>query len=174
MARATHAQIEAVERRIAYKLCESYGVRPNSFEFYFVPSNKLNFDVQAGVRPIVNFGLLPTESEFDGALRRALQSVKQAQQNGSLELRSVVEHRREWLNAIAPDIPIAKIIRAVEVEVETVRKVIVKHKRTGLTVTREAGEGTATWSQLVLLARTELTELVETLAAKGAREERSA
>lgn len=157
-------QYNTALKLIAKKLSRQYDLDEHDFVIRLWLSKKepsFKVEIHRGVLVRVYFGVLPTDNDFDSVIRRTLKQVRKIRGSKSLERVDRLTETRDWIASRFPVIKETDKFGYNDLEISYVRKVIVKHKETGLIVEREASEKNATIRQLIAMAKIELAENVD-------------
>lgn len=146
-------------KKIAAKLAPEYGLTDRDFiiRLCFEPGHKVEMKPGNIIR--IYFSVLPFDDEFDTIIRRTLHRARMVKRSKAVESWHIMNELGKWSTKLAPKNKFD--IKKEETEVEVFYKVTVKHRATGLMVTREGLVSKNTVTKLVAQAREELIDVFE-------------
>lgn len=168
MNEVTARVLDDVTQRIAYKFAKDYGLIDKDFAIRFWPSKKFDYTIKAGGIIRVYFTHTPKFVDYEAMLRRCLMQVASIKKNKKTGIMIYGSDRRdrEELSKIAPEWnQLPTLLPFEDLLMENLYKVVLVHRKTGLTIIKEGkiGKSGKSIPRLVIDARLELTDLVNAL-----------
>lgn len=144
---------------VASKLCKEYNLKPTDFVIRLHGRTGEEIKIKSGVIVRCYFSVSPESPNFEEKLREALRMIRNVKRSNAIETWWKLEERKKWVRDLTPNIEMD--IPRDDTIVTIIYKVEIKHKKTGIVVSREGKEGTITFNKLVALAREELVDTVQ-------------
>ncbi len=154
-------KVDEALRGIAYKVAkDNFGLTRGDFVIQYFPWRKHAYKINKfGSVFRCYFGIFPLDKEFEFYLNRALTALAYAvsTKGGKLQLAGDLELSKAELKKLAPHwASLPKLAPNDELEITEVYKVIVKHKASGLVITKESKQ--PKFGPMIIDARIEMAE----------------
>lgn len=177
MNEVTYQQIDDITQRIAYKLGRDYGLKDSDFVIKFWPKRNFDYVIKTGGIIRVYFTHTPKFVDYEAMMRRCLKQValiKNSKRTGIIVYGSDKKMTDELHQEFPEWEQLPTLLPYDQMTFETLYKVTMTHRKTGLTVIKEGkiGKYHSSIPRLMIDARLELSDLVAAL--EKAREETEA
>jgi hypothetical protein len=126
-------------KQIAYKVGQDrFGIMPHQFSVDLDITLPVSYQVIYNGNINLAIKTLPIQPEFDGVLLRALDSVRSCVRGTKIERLVVMQEREKWASTVVPPVIVPDDeIQNNEIEVQFFSKVVIKHRRSGVVISRE-------------------------------------
>lgn len=157
----TVEQHEQAVKIAVYGSAQKAGISPSSFDVELKPSLVMRVHIRRRKdRLVVTFGISIVHPEFGRILGETIPNIAKMKSCVALQKLSLAADVDAWVEKHKKTSGKLSVLHASEYEVVCLRKVVVKHKKSGLIATAEGPESVRankTWTDLVLDAKKEVT-----------------
>lgn len=159
---------QLLAEKVAYSLAKQYGLKDSDFSIRLWPTNRFEASIKSDdsrglIRVIIGHVVNPNDSNVIALLHRVLKNVsaiKHGKPGKAIDLYIGLQGRKEEVEREYAEFrSIPSVLKDSECEVTTVIRVTVKHKESGLSMTRDAQFGKVT--ETITKCRVELSEVVQ-------------